>query len=355
MVRYIVPSVNNSLKLERHCPHCNRPGGNIHSGIHYRAISDIKLNSSPQRRMKCPFCKTTWTIRVEGITDGKQRTDRLIAIGVVLYMFGLSYRSVEKFLPLLDCIGCKSSIERDVATAGSKAKDLHLSAPKMRVRVLGVDGTGAKMAGKRAGLLFFVDVRRSRLICVEPIKETDSARLRGHVQKVMMMVGAEELRTDELSVYDKIMPDGCRKICLSHWLKSKCYRAWQLYNQLKNAGMEYEAGQMKQLLEYLRMTPRPPTVPDVISRMVRRFINCRKGILWKINQLLQHIERTWEHVSNDLTDATNNATERVIGLTYKIRAKTTRGMKSMPKILNNCYLSEYLHSPSGVCDLGKLI
>jgi hypothetical protein len=305
--------------------------------------------------MKCPFCKTTWTVRCDGIADGRQRTDRLIALGVVLYMFGLSYRAVEKFLPLLDCIGSRSSIERDVAAAGQKAKSLHFTAPRMRVRVLGVDGTGAKMAGKRAGLLFFVDVEKSRLICVEPIKETDSAKLRRHVQKVMMMVGADELRTDELSVYDRIVPAGMRKICLSHWLKSKCYRAWQLHNQLKVQGMEYEAEQMRQLLEYLRMTPRPPNVPDTVSRMVRRFINCRKGLLWKINQLLQHIERTWEHVSCDPADATNNATERVIGLTYKIRVKTTRGMKSMTKILNNCYLAEYLCSPSEVCDLRKVI
>jgi hypothetical protein len=305
--------------------------------------------------MKCPFCKATWTIRAEGVRDGKQRSDRLITLGVVLYMFGLSYRSIEKFLPLLDSRGSKSSIERDVATAGAKAKGLHLSAPKMRVRILGVDGTGAKMAGKKAGLLFFVDVQRSRLVCVEPVQETDSSKVRRHVQKVMVMVGAEELRTDELSVYDKIMPYGCRKICLSHWLKSKCYRAWQLHNQLKAEGMTYEKGQMRQLLEYLRMTPRPPTVPETISRMVRRFINCRKGLLWKINQLLQHIERTWEHVSNDPADATNNSTERVIGLTYKIRVKTTRGMKSMTKILNNCYLSEYLRNGSGVCDLRKVI
>ena len=154
MIKYTIPSVSSGLKLERYCPHCGRFGGNIHSGINYRAISDIKISSIPQRRMKCPFCGTTWTTRADGIGDGKQRSDRLIAIGVVLYMFGLSYRSVEKFLPLLDCTGSRSTIERDVATAGRKAKRLHFAAPRMRVRILGVDGTGAKMAGKKAGLLF---------------------------------------------------------------------------------------------------------------------------------------------------------------------------------------------------------
>jgi hypothetical protein len=267
----------------------------------------------------------------------------------------LSYRSVEKFLPLLDCRGSKSTVERDVAAVGVKARRLHLSAPRLRVRVLGVDGTGAKKAGQNAGLLFFVDIDRGRLVSVEPVKESDSAKLRLHVHKVMAMVGAEELRSDELSVYDHIVPDGMRTICLTHWLKSKCHRARQLHTQLKAEGMNYEAAQMLELMKYLKSTPRPPTVPDEVSRMARRFITCRKGILWKINQLLQHVERTWEHVSSDPADPTNNATERIIGLDYKIRAKTTRGMKSTTKILDHCYLAEYLRGTDGLCDLRKVI
>ena len=355
MIRYIIPSVGNGLKLERYCPHCGRFGGNIHSGISYRAVSDIRVSSVPQRRMKCPLCKTTWTIRPEGIADGKQRTDRLIAIGVVLYMFGLSYRSVEKFLPFLDCIGSKSSIERDVAVAGQKAKSLHFAAPRMHVRVLGVDGTGAKMAGKKAGLLFFVDVDRKRLISVEPVNERDSAKARRHVQKVMWEVGAEQLRTDELGVYDKIVPEGSRKICLAHWRKSKCRRAWQLYRQLKAEGLKFEATDMLKLLELLKAEPRPPTLPEAVEKLVRRYINCRRGSLWKVNQLLQHIERTWGNVSSDQYDRTNNTTERIIGLDYKIRIKTARGLKAWDKILCHCYLSEYLRGDDGLCDLRKVV
>jgi len=326
MLQYIVPSVGNRLKLERHCPNCGRSGGNIHSGINYRAVSDVKISSIPQRRMKCPFCKTTWTIRAEGIADGKQRTDRLISIGVVLYMFGVSYRSVEKFLPLLGCVGGKSTIERDVAVAGQKAKSLHFAGPRMRVRVLGVDGTGAKMAGKSDGLLFFVDIERKRLVCVEPVNERDSIKVRRHVRKVMQAVGAEQLRTDELSVYEKIVPEGSHKICLAHWRKSKCRSPWQLYRQLKDDGMKFESQNMLELLELLHQEPRPPTVPAALERLVRRYINCHRGLLWKVNQLLQHVERTWDRVSSDPQNRTNNATERIIGLDYKIRTKTMRGV-----------------------------
>ena len=101
MIRYNVPSVGQDLKLERSCPHCHRRNGRIHSNVVHRPISDPKVDAIAQRRMKCPFRKTTWTIRVEGVADGRQKTDRLICIGVVLYVLGLSYRGVEQFLAML--------------------------------------------------------------------------------------------------------------------------------------------------------------------------------------------------------------------------------------------------------------
>jgi transposase-like protein len=149
MVRYIIPSVGTELKLERRCPHCKRNNGNIHSSIRYRHISDVKVTATAERRMKCPHCDTTWTIRSCGIGHGRQRSDRLISFGIFLYMLGLSYRNVEKCLRFLDCAGSKSAVERDVAAAGQKAKAVHMQGPRMRVRTLGVDGTGAKMAGQR--------------------------------------------------------------------------------------------------------------------------------------------------------------------------------------------------------------
>jgi hypothetical protein len=84
-------------------------------------------------KMKCPWCKTTWAIRAEGVGDGRQQSYKLIAIGIILYMFGLSYHYVKKFLPLLLCRGSKSSIERDVAVAGQKTNVLHLKVPRMLV------------------------------------------------------------------------------------------------------------------------------------------------------------------------------------------------------------------------------
>jgi hypothetical protein len=54
-------------------------------------------------------------------------------------------------------------------------------------------------------------------------------------------------------------------------------------------------------------------------------------------------------------DPTNNATERIIGLTFKIRSKTMRGFKAWQKVLGHPYLSSYLRGEHGVCDLRKVI
>jgi len=354
MVRYIVSPVGRSLRLIRRCPHCGRSHGRIHGRRRRRPISDMRVSGVLQQRLRCPWCGLTWTVRAAGVGAGRQRSDRLRTLGVILYMLGLSYRAVARFLPCLDCRGSKSSIERDVAAAGQQARSLHDAAPSMRVRVLGVDGTGAAMAGRNDGMLFYVDTEGDRLLRVEPLKETEPAKVRRHVRRVFAAVRAEELRTDEHSVYHGVVDETQHRLCLAHWRKSKGKRARDLADQADREGRTLEAEDMRRLLELLRQQPRPPTPPWEVERLVRRYSRCRKGLLWKLNQLLQHVERTWASVSNDPRDPTNNVAERQIGLTYKIRSKTMRGFKSPAKALAHPYLASLLRGRDGTSDLSNL-
>ena len=279
MVKYCLPSVGSDVKLDRRCPHCASPNGNIHSGIHYRRVSDPNVQAIPQHRMKCPACGTTWTLRADGIGKGRQRTDHLRALGVILYMLGLSCRAVEVFLACLKCKGGKSTIERDVDATGANAERYHKAAIKtMRVRILGADGTGAAMAGQNKGLLFFVDVEKTKLIRVEAVHEKDARKVRRHVAEVMAAVGAEELRSDEHSSYKGSVDEPAHRLCLTHWLKSKCKRAADLHRRAVAEDRPLEAQNMKQLLELLRLKPRPPTVPAQLTALVQRYINAHRGM-----------------------------------------------------------------------------
>jgi hypothetical protein len=271
-------------------------------------------------------------------------------------MLGLSYRSLEMFLWALGCPSGKSSVNRDVTTAGQKARSLHRSAMKhLRVNVLGVDGTGAAMAGQDAGLLFLVDVGNQRLIRVEMVDESNADEVRRIVREVMAKVGATELRTDEHNSYEGIVPEGSHRLCLTHWLKSKGKRAWDYLQQAQTEDRPLEVRSMEELRALLRKKPRSPTVPEELLRLVRSYIYARKGLPWKINKLLQHIERTWEKVSSDPVDPTNNVTEQIIGLTFKFRSKTMRGFKSKSKVQAHPYLSFYLRGQDKLCDLRKIV
>ena len=227
---------------------------------------------------------------------------------------------------------------------------------RMGVQVLGVDGTGARIAGQgRAGMLFFVDIGGGKLLFVVRAKETDKRQVRRQLQEIADIVGATELRTDELSVYDRAAVGIERTICLADWLKSKCRGAWELSRQFAAEGLLYESETMLELKRLLHEQWSSPQLPAEIGRLVRRFINCRRGAHWKANQLLQHIERTWPDVGRGPGDPTNNVTERVIGLTCKIRAKTMRGFKGWEKALAYPYPSQYLRGENGVSDLRRVI
>ena len=150
------------------------------------------------------------------------------------------------------------------------------------------------------------------------------------------------------------MPDAlAQEPCLPAGRKGK--RAWDLWQQAQREGRPLEIESLHRLRELLRLQPRPPTVPEELTVLVRRYIHCRKGLLWEINKLLQHVERTWSKVSDDPLDPTNNATEQVIGATLKIRAKTMRGFKSRRKVLTHAYLASFLHGRDGVCDLRDVV
>jgi len=88
---------------------------------------------------------------------------------------------------------------------------------------------------------------------------------------------------------------------------------------------------------------------------VRRHIHAHRGLPWKANHPLPHVQRMGWKVSDAPADPTNNATERLIALTFKIRSKTMRGFKATAKVLAHPHLASYLRGQGGICDLQKVI
>jgi len=88
----------------------------------------------------------------------------------------------------------------------------------------------------------------------------------------MREVEAEQLRTDELHIYDGIVDQIFHKVCPAHWRKSKCKRTRELYCELKKEGLQFNAENMLELVRLLCHEPRPATLPEKVERLVRRYI-----------------------------------------------------------------------------------
>jgi hypothetical protein len=62
MIVTICPSVSTKVESERLCHHCGRLGGQIHSRVRARTISDTKVEKVFQQCLRCEFYGTTWTL-----------------------------------------------------------------------------------------------------------------------------------------------------------------------------------------------------------------------------------------------------------------------------------------------------
>jgi len=53
--------------------------------------------------------------------------------------------------------------------------------------------------------------------------------------------------------------------------------------------------------------------------------------------------------------ASGKKSERIIGLIYKIRAKTMRGFKNRDQVLAHPYLAQFIRGSGGVCEFSKAV
>ena len=104
-------------------------------------------------RYRCTVCQRTFRHYPTGVTAAEQ-TDRFKVVVAMMWGLGLSLRSVTAFVSAFGVTVCHQTVWRDAVALG---KALRRRKPH-RVRVLGVDGTGARIAGRSSGVVVAVDM-----------------------------------------------------------------------------------------------------------------------------------------------------------------------------------------------------
>jgi transposase-like protein/ribosomal protein S27AE len=344
MVQWLVSPVADRADVTpqtRRCPKCGYEFAYRH-GQRTRIIGDWKIATVTQVRMRCPKCGITWTVYPAGIDLAVRRSRRAQQFGVFLYTAGLSYRQAAAALHTLDISASPSTVLRDVQghAAREQIRAHHaLLSGKVRVRRIGVDGTGVKMAGKPddTGVVVVSDLESGVGLLVEAVDEKSSAAVQQLLAQAFRLLQPETVVTDEAPVYPEAIRQAAAQtdmslprhyLCAAHFRRNKVRRIRQLAGTARKRGWGAVVMELKALESLLRAPPW--LLENYVSTLLRRYQRAkppRKGkkASWhyRLKMLLLEIQEKASQVPGE----TNNRTEQLIGRAFKIRTRSMRGFK----------------------------
>jgi hypothetical protein len=153
-----------------HCPGCGHWQVHRH-GVLPKPLRDQVITEVTVHRYRCVRCGQTFRHYPAGVTraDHSQRLTGLLAL---CWALGLSLRRSELLLNLVGLSTSYLSVWRAVQVIGQALRHQ----PRGLVAVLGVDGTGIRLAGATRGLVVSVDLGNGALLELWLGDERDPAR-----------------------------------------------------------------------------------------------------------------------------------------------------------------------------------
>ncbi len=329
------------------CPHCSHWHLQRHGSLH-KPIRDQHLTSVLVHRYRCVQCRHTFRHYPPGVTAA-DHSQRLVALLALVWAMGLSLRHTALVLSLVGMPTSFVSVWRAVQTVGAGIRRL----PAGQVTVLGVDGTGMRLAGRTDGVLVAVDMGSGQILDLVLEDERNPSVLIAWLSPLVEQYGVEVLVSDDLASY-RVVADqlgierqGCQ-FHLLRWvgraladLQGQLGEAWQpTVAEVRHIVREGAADGDAQLLELWHTLQQVPH-----GRAGPRTPQTR---LWL---LILRLSERWQsyRLAADRADvpATNNRSEQAIGR-LKMRSRTVRGYKSRAGLLHGCALA-------GVVGTGQML
>jgi transposase-like protein len=347
-IRFQLPIVNIEPKTSPLSPCCGS-GARIKEH-RLRSVDDIRVWQVKVTRYTCKKCGRSFTVRPEGVSRSS-KSDRTKALAILLYLSGASFDCVVQLVRALKVNICKSTVYNYVQQAGKEAGRLRKKLRPKTVRMVGVDTTGWRVAGKSATLHWAVDAETGMVMDVRFVHKEDAATFVKFLRKVLGPE-VEVLVSDEARAYARVAEELGKghQVCVAHFKKALNGRVKRVLAECSGGRGGGDIKQIrkdcKQILK-LNGPGKKPTARlyGLAKRMHERYKHARapgKGQRASLEyrmkllalDLLEYVPKilTYRKYKDGqgglILDGTNNATERAIGLTGKIRQKVMRGSKS---------------------------
>jgi transposase-like protein len=359
------------------CPYedCDGKYFKLHQQNCDKPLRDTGYDRVNAMRRKCLQCGRTHRVYPEGVSEA-ERSDRLKAIGVLLYLLGISYRGVESFLEALGWPVGHVTVYRDVQEAGKKARELRTGWLRRagEVRVVGGDPTHVRCNGEDVVVGVAVDAQEGFTLAIDILENEQTETLYQWLQPILELVEAKVLTTDDADALKTVADRAgvehqiCRRHVTTNVLDFIAETAEEMWKGPPTVPEELKmtADEVSEDLEQLEWTivGHPEHGSDLLKELYFHYSAAprpRKGerasIWYRMRNHVLHLWNNWSRLTRyrDLKhqeglgiNATNNAAERAIGWAVKERYRTMRGYKRKKSILNVTGLTAWLiDQPAG--------
>ena len=334
MVKLTCPHVNQEPIMPKKCPLCKRRNLAVHQTLR-ESLKDSVVKKITIKRIKCKDCHYTFRVYPEGVKGYTRRSKRLVFLGVILYLAGLSFERCEWFLEgmlgkkLQDSV----TIWRDIQNLGEKLRRRILFFPRRRRQkekaTVGMDGFYLKVKGEKTPFLLATNTKEGLTIWFGVKDEKKAKEVKQALKEIAKLCEVEALVTDDWEPFKEPIEQEKipHQVCLAHMKKNMMRRIKRLGNKTP--------GEIKETLLALVNNPQPPGEETLRRLGKQEFFWTKEGV--KAREVLASLLRKWRtytlYVQNKHIPSTNNVTERAI-LPTKIRSRLTRGLKSINGALN---------------------
>ena len=298
-------------------------------GTVMKPVRDSQIHQVLVHRYYCTQCERTFRYYPCGIERADQSL-RLQQLAALCWQFGFSTRQASGLFNAFGVVLAHMSVWRDVQKWAAALRQ-NQSRPAMRV--LGVDGVYARVAGQSQVLTIAVDPGNGQLLSLAQVDEHSVEQVVAWLKPWVEELGIEVLVTDDLMEYTQVAEQlGVQhQVCQFHLIR------W-VERALRDWGGEIQS-EWAWVLERIRQLVRelPATGQAELFALYeqlpaeRKERGARASPLYRLRQMVLRLSEHWAkyRLYQERSDVprTNNRTEQAIGR-WRTRSRSVRGFKS---------------------------
>jgi len=300
-------------------------------GRERRRVRDPRVSEVEVRRYRCTACRRTFRHYPAGVSQSEQ-SDRMKVLAALTWALGLSLRATTALLGVFQLVICHETVRQD-GLAVAEALRLRRLRHQGRCPVVGVDGSGSRVAGQNEGVVVLVDMGTGQPIELAVVDEYDTEAMVNWLAPLVERYGVEVIVTDDLAIYDEVAKvlEVDHQRCLFHMKR----RLGRRLRDFRDSLAEAWQADIDRVADIVDQLPREGgyLLNDIYNRIDAP--PPKEGQeatpLYKFRRMIGMLSDRWQdyllYQRRPDVPTTNNDSEYCFNR-YKTRTRTMRGVKS---------------------------